>query len=53
MSCCCGNDQKHEEKHEGEQDYYTCPMHPEIKASKPGKCLKCGGMNLVKKSELK
>lgn len=26
---------------------YTCPMHPEIHAKKPGKCPKCG-MNLVK-----
>ena len=29
--------------------YYTCPMHPEIIATKPGKCPKCG-MDLVKKS---
>lgn len=33
-------------------DYYTCPMHPEIKQDKPGKCPKCGGMELVKKSEV-
>ena len=33
-------------------DYYTCPMHPEIKQDKPGKCPKCGGMELVKKSSL-
>jgi hypothetical protein len=25
---------------------YTCPMHPEVKSDKPGKCPKCG-MNLV------
>lgn len=25
---------------------YTCPMHPEVKSSKPGKCPKCG-MELV------
>jgi len=25
---------------------YTCPMHPEVKSKKPGKCPKCG-MNLV------
>ncbi len=25
---------------------YTCPMHPEVIADKPGKCPKCG-MNLV------
>ncbi len=29
--------------------YYTCPMHPEIKSDKPGKCPKCG-MDLIKKS---
>lgn len=33
-------------------DYYTCPMHPEIKQDKPGKCPKCGGMDLVKKSDM-
>jgi hypothetical protein len=27
---------------------YTCPMHPEVRESKPGKCPKCG-MNLEKK----
>ncbi|MDP2693120.1 MAG: heavy metal-binding domain-containing protein, partial [bacterium] len=27
-------------------------MHPEIKEDKPGKCPKCGGMDLVKKSSL-
>ena len=27
---------------------YTCPMHPEVLAAKPGKCPKCG-MNLVVK----
>ncbi len=27
---------------------YTCPMHPEVAADKPGKCPKCG-MNLVEK----
>jgi Cu2+-exporting ATPase len=25
---------------------YTCPMHPNIKQDKPGKCPECG-MNLV------
>jgi YHS domain-containing protein len=28
---------------------YTCPMHPEVKADKPGKCPECG-MNLKKKA---
>ncbi len=27
---------------------YTCPMHPEVKSDKPGKCPKCG-MELIKK----
>jgi CopA family copper-resistance protein len=30
--------------------YYTCPMHPEIHASQPGNCPKCG-MKLVKAKE--
>ncbi|MCB0689975.1 MAG: hypothetical protein KDC53_25725, partial [Saprospiraceae bacterium] len=33
-------------------NYYTCPMHPEIHQDEPGKCPKCGGMDLVKKSEM-
>ena len=33
-------------------DYYTCPMHPEIHEDKLGKCPKCGGMDLVKKSNM-
>ncbi len=28
---------------------YTCPMHPDVKSDKPGKCPKCG-MNLEKKT---
>lgn len=31
---------------------YTCPMHPEIKSTTPGKCPKCG-MDLVKEKENK
>lgn len=30
---------------------YTCPMHPEIISNKPGKCPKCGGMDLVPMNE--
>ena len=29
-----------------EEKIYTCPMHPEVKEKKPGKCPKCG-MTLV------
>lgn len=32
-----------------QQDQYTCPMHPEVVSSQPGKCPECG-MNLVKKT---
>jgi len=44
----------HNNHHEnsGAKDYYTCPMHPEIHEDKPGKCPKCGGMDLVKKSDM-
>lgn len=30
------------------RETYTCPMHPEVTADKPGNCPKCG-MKLVKK----
>lgn len=32
---------------------YTCPMHPEIISNEPGKCPKCGGMDLVPMDEMK
>jgi len=31
---------------------YTCPMHPEVKSDKPGKCSKCG-MELIEKMDYK
>jgi predicted Zn-ribbon and HTH transcriptional regulator len=30
---------------------YSCPMHPEVKLDKPGKCPKCG-MDLIAKNSL-
>lgn len=53
---CCQNkamDHQHDNSHHQHgvtdtKDYYTCLMHPEIKQDKPGKCPKCGGMDLVK-----
>ena len=37
-------------KMEEHGEIYTCPMHPQIKSDKPGKCPICG-MTLVKKKE--
>lgn len=37
------------EKNKSEE--YYCPMHPEVTSGNPGKCPKCGGMNLVKRGE--
>ena len=30
---------------------YTCPMHPDVTSDKPGKCHKCGGMELIEKEK--
>ena len=35
-------------KLDGAVKTYTCPMHPEVKSDKPGKCPKCG-MELIEK----
>jgi hypothetical protein len=32
---------------------YTCPMHPGVQQDTPGKCPKCGGMDLVPQESLK
>lgn len=35
----------HHDKHQGDMKagkVYTCPMHPDVQADKPGKCPKCG-----------
>jgi hypothetical protein len=39
---------KDETKKDAAKFYYTCTMHPDVHADKPGKCPKCG-MDLVKK----
>ena len=41
------NMDKKESKQIPQQTTYTCPMHPEIHATKPGNCPKCG-MKLIK-----
>lgn len=39
-------EQLHENNDQQTGTIYSCPMHPEIKEDKPGKCLHCG-MDLV------
>jgi hypothetical protein len=38
------------DEHGGLATVYTCPMHPEVRQSKPGRCPKCG-MTLVPAGE--
>ena len=33
---------KHKAKTQMESVTYSCPMHPEVTSTKPGKCSKCG-----------
>nr|WP_321409248.1 heavy metal-binding domain-containing protein [uncultured Carboxylicivirga sp.] len=50
----CNNASKksnNETQKEMEHIVYTCPMHPEVEKSEPGKCPTCG-MNLVKKDAM-
>lgn len=42
MSCCPGHTDNQAEMTVGSNVTYTCPMHPEVVADKPGKCPKCG-----------
>jgi len=35
-----------------EKNMYICPMHPDVISEREGKCPKCGGMDLVKKSDM-
>ncbi len=44
--------QNKESTKQRQPDTYTCVMHPEIHATKPGKCPKCG-MDLIKEKQKK
>jgi len=53
--CCAGckeafikNPEKYTQKKADMKEVYTCPMHPDVKSDKPGKCPECG-MKLKKK----
>ncbi|WP_242928439.1 multicopper oxidase domain-containing protein [Pontibacter vulgaris] len=39
--------EQHKASQQQKAEIYTCPMHPEVQSTKPGKCPKCG-MTLVK-----
>ena len=34
------------------QIFYSCPMHPEVREEKPGKCPRCGMTLIPKKTEV-
>lgn len=40
-STCCSHDSHAEKTSKPMAQSYVCPMHPEVKSSKPGKCAKC------------
>ena len=51
LSISCSQTNKTETKTKTGKVYYSCPMHPEVKSDKPGKCPKCGDMDLEKHEE--
>lgn len=54
VSCNSSRSGSAKDKHEHQQKdakQYTCSMHPEVVADKPGDCSKCG-MAMVEKSEM-
>ncbi|MDR6809710.1 multidrug efflux pump subunit AcrA (membrane-fusion protein) [Dyadobacter sp. BE34] len=48
LSACESKTQKDGDTAYGKSEQYTCPMHPQVISSKPGKCPVCG-MDLVAK----
>ena len=53
MDCCSNIELNIENKNQiKDGEYYTCPMHPEIRQSKPGMCPECGmGLIPIKSKE--
>jgi hypothetical protein len=49
LSGCNSSTQNNNQTAPKTEAVYTCSMHPEVKADKPGVCSKCS-MELVKKS---
>ncbi|MBC6611943.1 efflux RND transporter periplasmic adaptor subunit [Hymenobacter sp. BT507] len=49
MAAGCSTKQQAKHTHATAEEYYTCPMHPEVVQDSPGKCPVCG-MFLVKKT---
>ncbi len=47
----CGENNSKEKSaiHNSQSEIYWCPMHPEVQQNHPGKCEKCGGMELILK----
>lgn len=52
FSACSKSQESEKDKHtiEKQKEFYTCPMHPEIKSDRPGVCPICN-MDLIKKIE--
>lgn len=51
LAGCSGNSSKPvKETNQNKSITYTCTMHPEVNADKPGKCPKCD-MELVEKKD--
>jgi hypothetical protein len=36
------HEEGHPDRGAAPEDVFTCPMHPEVKSSEPGRCPKCG-----------
>jgi hypothetical protein len=50
LSACNSSNSNNDHTAPSAKTVYTCSMHPEVKAQKPGVCPKCG-MELTKESK--